>query len=137
MNVSATTLPGRFVTLEPLRQRHAADILEVLSDRSICRFLRWGPFTTLAEAQQLSESAEKLETAKQALPFAIVLNESGRTIGSNRYLDIRPEDRQLEIGSTFLARRYWGSAASIEHGYMLVRHCFEQLNCMATKAEKC
>jgi N-acetyltransferase len=63
----------------------------------------------------------------QCVTFAQVWNASGRTIGSTRFLHIRPKNRQAEIGSTFLARAYWRTPANTEAKYLLLRHCFESV----------
>ena len=57
-------------------------------------------------------------------------NATGAAIGSTRYLDIRPKDRQVEIGSTFLGRAYWRTPANTEAKYLLLRHAFESLGCV-------
>jgi RimJ/RimL family protein N-acetyltransferase len=59
-----------------------------------------------------------------------VWSATGAAIGSTRYLDIRPKDRQLEIGSTFLGRGYWRTPANTEAKYLLLRHAFESLGCV-------
>ena len=66
----------------------------------------------------------------QCVAFAQVWNASEAAIGSTRFLDIRPKDRQVEIGSTFLARAYWRTPANTEAKYLLLRHCFESAGCV-------
>jgi N-acetyltransferase len=51
-------------------------------------------------------------------------------IGSTRLLDVRPADRQVEIGATFLARAFWRTPANTESKYLFLRHCFEGLGCV-------
>ena len=43
---------------------------------------------------------------------------------------MRPADRQVEIGSTFLGRDYWRTPANTESKYLFLRHCFESLGCV-------
>ena len=43
---------------------------------------------------------------------------------------MRPADRQVEIGSTFLARDYWRTPANTESKYLFLKHCFETLGCI-------
>lgn len=130
MEIRRVTLTGRAAIMAPLDHDHAADILEALRDGDACRFLRWGPLSTSEEAHALIDEAHRHEAAGQALPFAIQLKGSGKTIGSTRLLDIRPKDRQVEVGSTFIAPAYWSSAASLEHRLLLLTHCFEALRCI-------
>lgn len=52
---------------------------------------------------------------------------SGRAIGSTNYIDIRPNDRTLEIGWTWLTPSHWGTGANTEAKFLLMRHAFEVL----------
>ena len=67
---------------------------------------------------------------RESIVFAQIWRETGRAIGSTRLLDVRPADRQVEIGATFLARDYWRTAANTESKYLFLRHCFETLGCV-------
>jgi RimJ/RimL family protein N-acetyltransferase len=62
--------------------------------------------------------------------YAQIWNATGRAIGSTRLLDVRSKDSQVEIGATFLAREYWGTAANAESKYLFLRYCFETLGCV-------
>jgi N-acetyltransferase len=66
----------------------------------------------------------------QTIVYAQVWNATGRAVGSTRLLDVRPADRQVEIGATFLARDYWRTPANTESKYLFLRHCFEALGCV-------
>ena len=61
------------------------------------------------------------------VPFAIVLNETNRAVGSTRYMDIRPDHRGLEIGWTWLAPEVQRTRVNTETKYLLLRHAFEGL----------
>ena len=66
----------------------------------------------------------------QSIVYAQVWNATGRAVGSTRLLDVRPADRQVEIGSTFLARECWRTPANTESKYLFLSHCFERLGCV-------
>ena len=51
---------------------------------------------------------------RHSIVFAQIWNETGRCVGSTRLLDVRPADRHVEIGSTFLARPLWRTPANTE-----------------------
>lgn len=118
------------MTLEPLDDRHAADLFEVMRDEDVCRFLRWSPPQSITETESLIDEAKRLMARRESIVFAMIWNETGRCIGSTRLLDVRPADRQVEIGSTFLARAFWRTAANSEAKYLFLRHCFEALGCV-------
>jgi RimJ/RimL family protein N-acetyltransferase len=124
------TLVGRHVTLEPVDERHVPGLFEAMQDEEVCRYLAWPPPASPAETQALVREAREMTARGQCVAFAQIWNASGAAIGSTRLLDIRPKDRQVEIGSTFLARAYWRTAANTEAKYLLLRHCFESLGCV-------
>ncbi|MFL5800749.1 MAG: GNAT family N-acetyltransferase [Roseiflexaceae bacterium] len=129
MNVEPITLEGRWARLEPLAERHADDLAAVSDDAEIWRYM---PASLMSGEQVREWIAETLalQDAGAVLPFAIVERESGRAIGGTRYLDIRPKDRGIEIGWTWLARRAWRTAINSECKYLLLRHAFEALGCI-------
>jgi RimJ/RimL family protein N-acetyltransferase len=130
MVVGPVTLRGRHVTLEPLDERHAPGIFEAMQDEEVCRYLAWPPPAALDETRAFIRDARDLMARGQCVAFAQVWSATGAAIGSTRYLDIRPKDRQLEIGSTFLGRGYWRTPANTEAKYLLLRHAFESLGCV-------
>ena len=109
MDLAPVVLEGRWLRLEPLDERHAEDLFRVMQDPEVCRYLTWPPPAALAETRALVREAQDLMARRQSLVFAQVWRETGRAIGSTRLLDVRPADRQVEIGATFLARDRWRS----------------------------
>src|SRR5213592_4350894 len=98
-----------------------------MQDEEVCRYLSWPPPRTLDETLTLVREARELMARGQSIVYAQVCNETGRAIGSTRLLDVRPADRQVEIGATFLGRDYWRTPANTESKYLFLRHCFEAL----------
>ena len=60
------------------------------------------------------------------IPFAIVDLGTNRAVGSTSYIDIRPQDRTVEIGWTWITPSHWGTGANTEAKFMLMRHGFEE-----------
>jgi RimJ/RimL family protein N-acetyltransferase len=56
--------------------------------------------------------------------FAVLDADSGEIIGSTRYAALDEGKREIEIGWTFLARRYWGGIYNREMKELLLRHAF-------------
>jgi len=135
MNLTPVTLEGRYITLEPLAERHARDIYDVMQDEEVCRYLAWAPPRRLEETLELIRQAGALMARGESIVFVQIWKATGRAIGSTRLLDVRPRDRQVEIGSTFLARDYWRTAANTESKYLFLRHCFETLGCVRVALE--
>lgn len=130
MNIQPVTLTCRDVRLEPLAEAHASDLATVGLDPEIWRFMLYGNVDN--EEKMLAFVRDLL--ARQArgtdLPFAVVLQETGKAIGCTRYLDIRPHDRGLEIGGTWYGPTYQRTAVNTECKYLLLRHAFEVLGCI-------
>ena len=51
-------------------------------------------------------------------------------VGSTRYLNLRPADRALEIGWTWLNPSAWRSGINVEVKLLLFAHAFEKLGCV-------
>ncbi|HEX2440097.1 MAG TPA: GNAT family protein [Methylomirabilota bacterium] len=130
MDLSPPTLRGRWLTLEPLEERHADDLFAVMQDEEVCRYLAWPPPTKRDETLGLIRDAREGMARGQTLAFAQILNATGRVIGSTRFLDIRPADRQVEIGSTFLGREHWRTPANSESKLLMLGHAFEHWGCV-------
>lgn len=130
LNLTPVTLKGRWLTLEPIDERHAPGIFEAMRDEEVCRYLAWTPPSELADTHALIREAKDAMARGQSIVYAQVWNATGRAIGSTRLLDVRPADRQVEIGATFLAREYWRTPANTESKYLFLRHCFETLGCV-------
>jgi len=57
-----------------------------------------------------------------------------RPIGFTRYHDFRPEQSEIEIGWTFLARSHWGGKYNSEMKDLMVRHAFTFVNTVVFSA---
>ena len=130
MDLTPPTLRGTYLTLEPIDERHAPDLFAVMQDEDVCRYLAWPAPSGVEETMALVRDARQAMARGQSLVFAQIWNESGRAIGSTRLLDVRPADRQVEIGATFLARPYWRTPANTESKLLFLGHCFERLGCV-------
>jgi N-acetyltransferase len=124
------TLKGEWLTLEPIDERHAPDLFQAMQDEEVCRYLAWPPPKAIDETLTLVREAREDMARGTSVVYAQIWNLTGRAIGSTRLLDVRPKDRQVEIGATFLARDYWRTPANTESKYLFLRYCFETLNCI-------
>ena len=130
MDLTPLPLRGRHVTLEPIDERHAPGIFAAMQDEEVCRYLAWAPPREMSETLELIREARQQMAERRSLVFAQVWNETGEAIGSTRLIDVRPADRQVEIGATFLDRSYWRTPANTESKLLFLTHCFERLGCV-------
>jgi len=124
MKVEPITLSGRFVRLEPLCKEHAEGLLEAASDPIIWKYL------TVPQPATISEIKSWIETAlsqRDHLPFATIRQEDSKVVGSTRYLDIRPFDKALEIGWTWIGTEAQRTSVNTEAKFLMLRHAFEEL----------
>ena len=57
--------------------------------------------------------------------FVIVERNTLHIIGSTRFYGYDPEKSEIEIGWTFLARKYWGGQFNTEMKRLLLNHAFQ------------
>jgi RimJ/RimL family protein N-acetyltransferase len=130
MNPGPVTLEGRVVRVEPLEQRHAEALLEAAGDPAIWRYLPMAqPLTLEAVRRWIEETAAQAAGGEQ-VPFAIVRRDTGRAVGSTRFLEIHRDWRGLEIGWTWLAAAAQRTAVNTECKLLLLRHAFEDLGAL-------
>ena len=122
-------LEGSRVTLRPLAAEHEPGLWEAAAHPEVWR---WMPVDAGARREAFAgwmERALSSSAAGAEGPFC-VLDQSGRPIGSMRYLALRPEHRGLEIGHSWLTPGAWNTGANAEAKLLLLRHAFEGLGCM-------
>jgi|ERR1041384_5856606 RimJ/RimL family protein N-acetyltransferase len=131
MNVAATTLTGRFVELVPLRLEHLDALCGVGLDPDLWR-VTLNKVHDRAGMERYVRTALDAQTAGVALPFTIIAREPGGAVvvGCTRYHNIDAYNRRVEIGYTWVARRWQRTPINTEAKYLLLRHAFEALDCV-------
>jgi len=125
----ATRLEGELVVLEPLEERHAEGLWQAAQAPEIWQWLarvgssrdyfdRWMEIS-LAAAREGREGV-----------FATRRRADGELVGSSRYLNLRPPDRVVEIGWTWLNPSAWRSGINVEAKLLMFEHAFERLGCV-------
>lgn len=115
------------IRLEPLHQRHAHDIQEAGNDEAVwAKVARRNPLTTFEATLAYIADAVEGTSVPDGIPFAVIDRSSGKAIGTTRYFDISAHDRKLEIGWTWIGRRYWRTHVNTECKFLLLRFAFEQ-----------
>jgi RimJ/RimL family protein N-acetyltransferase len=123
-----TSLPGRFVTIEPLEPaKHAAALWEAVQgpdNDGLWRYLFDGPYRDAAAFEHAI--ARKASTA-DPLFFAIVDRATNRAVGYASYMRIEPAHRVIEVGSILFTPLLQRTAGATESMYLMARHVFEDL----------
>ncbi len=124
--VTPVTLTGTRVRLEPLAAHHLDDLRAVAFDEPIWRWTIMGPQDEPGLARWLDMALANAEAGTE-VPFATVDLETGRAIGSSRFLSIVPEHQRLEIGWTWVGTAWQRTGANREAKLLQLTHAFETL----------
>jgi RimJ/RimL family protein N-acetyltransferase len=126
------TLRSSRATLEPLDHRHKDDLIEATKDGELWRL--W--YTSVPSPEGMSAEIDRrlgLQKAGSMLPFAVIDNTSGRSVGMTTYMNIDAAHRRLEIGSTWYRKSVQRSELNTQCKLLLLGHAFDTLNCIAVE----
>ncbi len=129
MDTLAVRLEGSIVVLEPLAREHADELWRAAQAMETWQWLAHigGSREYFDEWFRASIAAAESGAAG---PFATRDRRSGEIVGSSRYLNVRPADRVVEIGWTWLHPSAWGSGANIEAKLLMMQRAFAELDCL-------
>lgn len=120
-------LEGRYVRLEPLERRHAADLFAVSTMEGGAERYRWLFSNAPTSVEEMEARIEDANAGTDPAYVAIVDKVSGKALGQQGWMRIRPEHASIEIGGV-----YWGlpmarTQMATEALYLFARHAFEDL----------
>jgi ribosomal-protein-alanine N-acetyltransferase len=122
INVEPIPLEGSTIELAPLTLDLAPALFAHAEPEIFAHTLEWPKEWSLAGFRQW---LEKSLAMPQSVLYAMVDKASGEPIGTTGFLDIRREHLGLEIGRTWIAKRFQGTRVNPESKYLLLRHAFE------------
>jgi RimJ/RimL family protein N-acetyltransferase len=119
-------LDGRYVRTEPVAARHAADLYAISEGPDAQERYRWLPNPPPENLAAVSAWIRGAERGTDRY-VAVIDKATGRAVGRQGWLRIRPEHGSIEIGGI-----YWGlpmarSRLSTEAFYLFARHAFDDL----------
>ena len=112
-------LKGELIELRPLSAEDWEDLFAIASDPLIWEQHPENDRYTKEVFQRFFDGAIDSKGA-----FAIVERKSGRIIGSSRYCNLNPVEREVEVGWTFLERPFWGGSYNRELKSLMLDHAF-------------
>ena len=126
------TLEGEHATLVPLNRSHLDDLAEATKDGELWKL--WYTFVPTAEdmAGEIDRRLGLQETGSM-LPFTTIENATGQAVGMTTYMNIDAVSKRVEIGSTWNRKRVQRGPMNTECKFMLLRHAFETLECIAVE----
>jgi RimJ/RimL family protein N-acetyltransferase len=113
------TLTGSLIELRPLTGKDFDALFAASSDPLIWEQHPESDRYTLAVFRKYFDGAIESKGA-----FAIIDRRTGRMIGSSRYCNLNSEANEVEIGWTFLERKFWGGSYNRELKALMLEHAF-------------
>jgi RimJ/RimL family protein N-acetyltransferase len=113
-------LKGDSIELRPLTPEDWDDLFAVASDPLI-----WEQHP---ESNRYEKDVFKVffrEALESCGAFVVIDNKIQQIIGSTRFYGYDPEKSEIEIGWTFLARKYWGGQYNREMKSLMLNHAFK------------
>ena len=113
-------LTGELIELRPLAPEDWDDLFAVASDPFI-----WEQHP---ESDRYKENVFKVffrEALECGGAFVVIDAQTQHIIGSTRFYGYDPDKSEIEIGWTFLARKYWGGGYNAEMKRLLLNHAFK------------
>ena len=115
------TLVGEAISLRPLRAEDFEPLYAAASDPLI-----WEQHPEPLRYQREIFAAGFFASALACGSALVVTdNASGRIVGSSRYYDWNPAEREVAIGFTFLVRSHWGGTTNYDMKRLMLEHAFQ------------
>ena len=123
MELAAAILERGAVRLEPFEEHHRAGLAAVAAaDAEIFRHI---PFPVATQGYSgWFDYLRADQSAGRSIPHAVFWN--GEIVGQSCYLNIRPREAGVEIGSTWYARAAQGTVVNPTCKLLLIGHAFNQ-----------
>ncbi len=119
-------LENDFALLRPLEKKDFDELSGIAYDYDIWKF----NVSRCMNDEELNEHITRLLEMKEIgvlYPFVIIDKKENRAAGSTSFGNISNKDRRLEIGGTWLGKRFQGTGLNKSCKYLLLKYVFEQL----------
>ncbi|GAN00041.1 protein export cytoplasm protein SecA ATPase RNA helicase [alpha proteobacterium U9-1i] len=123
MKLEYRTLANKWVSLEPLEERHKPDLDQAIGDP--LDTLKFSPNPQLYHdglGAMIDWQREQGEAGRWQ-PYAVVAN--GRAVGQTSFINPREYDRGVEIGGTWYAASFRGTPINPSCKLLLMTHAFD------------
>jgi RimJ/RimL family protein N-acetyltransferase len=113
------TLRGELLEMRPLRSEDFDELFAVASDPLI-----WEQHPSRDRGEEGPFRIFFRESLESGGALVAIDRANGRIIGASRYHGFDPAKSEVEIGWSFLARRYWGGRFNREMKRLMLEHAF-------------
>lgn len=126
------TLRGINTTLEPMQLDHVDGLVLAAKDGELWNL----NVTSVPEPKNMRAFVERsLEQRKKGreLPFVVRRLSDNRVVGTTRYYQIKPENRNFSIGYTWYSASVQRTGVNTECKLMMLEHAFEKAGCISVQ----
>jgi N-acetyltransferase len=129
VEISPVTLEGQRVRLEPLSQAHEEALIAAASVGEL-----WKSTVTIVPSSPATmidyiQAALDGQATRKELPFVIIRKSTNQVVGTTRFYEIRPNDRAVAIGYTWLAKSAQRTVINTESKLLMLTHAFDHWQC--------
>ncbi|WP_100814398.1 GNAT family N-acetyltransferase [Microbacterium lacus] len=128
----APTLKNEFVELRQLSADDHDGLVDAVRVADLWR--TW--YTRIPSPEGMADEISRRLDAQAAgtmAPWTIVDARSQRVVGMTTYMGLDPENRRLEIGSTWVSRVVQGTRVNPAAKLLLLERAFDELDCIAVE----
>jgi N-acetyltransferase len=126
----AAVLTGGIVRLEPLDAGHSAGLYTAARAPDIWAWIGESPASDPERWEGWFRDVLRSSADGEEVAFATLDARTSTPVGMTRYMALRPADRGLEIGWTWLTPAAWRSGANVEAKLLQMTHAFDRLRCV-------
>jgi N-acetyltransferase len=112
-------LTGKLLELHPLQEDDFPALFAAASDPDI-----WEQHPDRFRYQE-DVFKKYFKSAIECRGGFLIKSKSGEVIGSSRYYDHVPENKEIKVGFTFLTKKYWGGPFNRELKHLMLSYAFE------------
>ncbi len=116
-------LENEAVLLRPIQEADLPVFLELTADQDMWRF-----FTNDLSTMSGLEEWAKPAFNKERLQFTIIDKFTGSVVGSSAFGNLSLRDQRVEIGWTWLGKKYQGMGINGQVKRLMLAYCFETLD---------
>jgi len=130
VEITPVTLEGHHVRLEPLSLAHEGALIKAASDGEL-----WNSTVTIVPSSPAKmidyiQAALNGQAQGRELPFVIISKSANEVVGTTRFYDIKPADRGVAIGYTWLSQSAQRTTVNTESKLLMLAHAFEHWQCI-------
>lgn len=125
-------LKGQHVSLEPLMIDHIDHLNETVLEGELWK-LKVTPIPNPEGMKKYIEQAIRRREKERELPFIVRRLSDGKIVGTTRFYNINPANRNLSIGYTWYSASAQRTAINTECKLLMLTHAFEAAGCISVQ----